>query len=216
MAGRTLGEGMNLFGAVDELKGIGEKTAKILGKYGIKTVRDFFYNLPRDYENYERPVSIAEIRPGKVVIKGKIDKISTRRARRRNLSVTEGVISDKTGAIKVVWFNQSYRARQFSSDKEYYFTGNYELKNGRYSLISPSAALVSDIDTSAGLSPVYVAHGALKSHDFKRLVNASREKFVERPDFLPTVASGLRRESLFAAHFPTSINAVAKARVYLA
>ena len=207
---------MNLFSEVEELKGVGPKTAETLKKYGIRTVRDFFYNLPRDYENFEAPTTISEIRPGKVVIKGKIDKISTRRARKRNLSITEGVISDKTGAIKVVWFNQSYRKSQFSPEKEYYFTGNYELKNGRYSLISPSAALASDIDTSAGLNPIYVAHGALKSHDFKRLVNASREKFAEIPDFLPTVKAGVRQKSLFEAHFPTSVKAVQAARDYLA
>ena len=160
---------MELLDTVDTLKGVGQKTAETLKKYGIRTVRDFFYNLPRDYDNYEQPVSISEIRPGKIVVKGKIDKISTRRAKRRNLSVTEAIISDKTGSIKAVWFNQSYRTRQFAPDKDYYFTGNYELKNGRYSLISPSAALVSDIDTKSGLNPIYVAHGALKSNDFKAL-----------------------------------------------
>ena len=139
---------MNLFASVEELKGVGEKTAEILKKHGIKTVKDFFYNLPRDYESFARPVSISEIRPGKVVIKGRIAKISTRRARKRNLSVTEGEIIDNTGSIKVVWFNQSYRAKQFSPEKEYYFTGSYELSRGRFSLVSPSAALVSDVEGS--------------------------------------------------------------------
>ncbi len=207
---------MNLFDEVETLKGVGEKTAEILRKHGIRTVRDFFYNLPRDYENYERPTSITEIRPGKVVVKGKIDKISTRRAKRRNLSVTEAVVSDNTGSIKVVWFNQSYRIRQFTPDKEYYFTGNYELKNGRYSLVSPSAALASDIDTFSGLNPVYVAHGALKSHDFRRLVANSRDKFASIPDLLPSVKTGVRREALFKAHFPITNKDVERARDYLA
>ncbi len=207
---------MNLFDSVEVLKGIGPKTAKILQKYGIRTVRDFFYNLPRDYENYARPTKIAEIRPGKVVIRGKIDSLSTRRARRRNLSITEGVIHDQTGSIKVVWFNQSYRIRQFEKEKECYFTGSYELKNGRYSLISPSAALVSDIDTLSGLSPVYVAHGSLKSHDFRRLMANSRSKFAEIPDLLPTVRSGVRKDALFYAHFPNSLKSVEGARNYLA
>ena len=100
---------MNLADSVESLQGIGPKRAEILKKAGIRTVRDFFYNLPRDYENYEAPTSIAEMRPGKVVIKGKIDSLSTRQARRRRLSITEGVIRDNTGAVKVVWFNQSYR-----------------------------------------------------------------------------------------------------------
>ncbi len=207
---------MNLFDSVENIKGVGPKTAEVLKKAGIKSMRDFFYTLPRDYETYAAPTSINEIRPGKVVIKGKIDSITTRRARRRNLTVTEGIIRDGTGGVKVVWFNQSYRARQFSPEKEYYFTGNYELKNGRWSIISPSAALVSDIDPTSGLTPIYVAHGGLKSHDFKRFFNGTRERFAEIPDLLPTVKPGTRREMLFRAHFPNSRKDIEIARQYLA
>lgn len=207
---------MNLLAPVTELKGVGPKTAETLSKYGIRTIRDFLYNLPRDYDNYERPTTIAEIRPGKVVVRGKIDSLTTRKARRRNLSVTEGVIRDQTGAIKVVWFNQSYRLRQFEADREYYFTGSYEFKNGRYSLISPSAALVSDVNNSGGLNPVYVAHGTLKSHDFRRLIAQSRDRFNEIPDLLPSVKPGVRKKALFLAHFPTSPKSAASARDYLA
>lgn len=207
---------MNLSDSVEVLSGIGPKTTEILKKFGIRSVRDFFYNLPRDYENYERPTSIAEIRPGKIVIKGKIDSISTRRARKRNLSITEGVIRDGTGAIKVIWFNQSYRAKQFSSDKEYFFTGEYEFKNGRYSLISPSCAEASEIDVRSGLTPVYVAHGGIKSNDFRRLMQKSRDKFDSIPDLLPTVPASTRKKSLFLAHFPNSRAAIEKARNYLA
>ncbi len=207
---------MNLFDSVENIKGVGPKTAEVLKKAGIKTMRDFFYTLPRDYETYAAPTSINEIRPGKVVIKGKIDSITTRRARRRNLTVTEGIVRDGTGGVKVVWFNQSYRARQFSPEKEYYFTGNYELKNGRWSIISPSAALVSDIDPTSGLTPIYVAHGGLKSHDFKRFFNGTRERFAEIPDLLPTVKPGTRREMLFRAHFPNSRKDIEIARQYLA
>ena len=207
---------MQLFAPVEELKGIGPKTAEILKKYGIRTVRDFLYNLPRDYENYEKPVSISDIKPGKVVVKGKISDIAARRARRRNLSIVEGTISDQTGSIKVVWFNQNYRVKQFAPDKEYYFIGSYELKNRRYSLISPSAVLVSDVDPSIGLNPVYVAHGSLKSSDFKRLIANSRDKFNEIPDFLPTVPSGVRKSALFYVHFPNSLKNIQKSRDYLA
>ena len=207
---------MDLFAPVEELKGVGPKTAEALKKAGIRTVRDFFYNLPRDYENYEAPTSIAEMRPGKVVIKGKIDSLSTRQARRRRLSITEGVIRDNTGAVKVVWFNQRYRLKQFSPEKEYYFTGNFELKNGRYSLISPSAAEVADIDPKNGLSPIYVAHGAIKSHDFRRLVSNSRSKFSKIPDLLPTVKPGTRKKALFYVHFPNSIKSAQGGRDYLA
>lgn len=207
---------MDLGASVEELKGVGPKTAEILKKAGIKTLRDFFYNLPRDYESFQAVSTISEMKPGKVVIKGKIDSISTRQARKRRLSITEGVVRDNTDAVKVVWFNQSYRARQFSPDKEYYFSGTYELKNGRFQLTSPSAALVADIDPSTSLSPIYVAHGALKSHDFRRLISSARDKFAFIPDLLPTVATKTRREALFGAHFPSSAAEISKAREYLA
>ena len=207
---------MNLLDSVEELKGIGPKTAAMLQKYGIKTIRDFFYNLPRTYDNYQMASTIAEICPGKVVVKGKIEKLSSRRAQRRNMSIVEGTIRDNTGTVRVVWFNQSYRMKQFSPDKEYYFTGIYELRNGRYGLTSPSTAGVHEVETSDSLTPVYVAHGALNSAHFYRLVNESRDRFAEIPDLLPTVESGARRDALFNIHFPESLEMAERAREYLA
>ena len=207
---------MDLTDSVETLKGIGPKTAATLKKAGIKTVRDFFYNLPRDYENYQAATSISEMRPGKVVIRGKIENLTSRCARRRNLSIIEGTVVDTTGSVRVVWFNQNYRLRQFIEGKEYLFSGTYELKNGRFQLTSPSAALYADVDLKSGLNPIYVAHGSLKSTDFKRLVNSSRDKFSEIPDLLPSAKPGLRKESLFELHFPTSENSIKAARDYLA
>ncbi|MBQ3413489.1 ATP-dependent DNA helicase RecG [Candidatus Saccharibacteria bacterium] len=207
---------MDLGASVEKIKGVGPKTAETLKKAGIKTVRDFFYNLPRDYENYAAPVSIATVRPGKVVIRGTIDSLKTRRTGRRNLSITEGVVRDATGAMRVVWFNQAYRVRQFESGKEYYFTGTYELRNKRYQLTAPSAALTTDVDITSGLAPVYVAHGGLKSAGFRRLVNGSRDLFALVPDLLPGVKPGVRAEALFRAHFPSSLVEIERARKYLA
>ena len=207
---------MLLTDSVESLKGIGPKTAEVLKKAGIKTVRDFFYNLPRDYENFAAPTSISAMRPGKVVIRGKIDSLSNRPSRRRHLSITEGVVSDDSGSVRVVWFNQSYRMRQFDPEKEYYFSGVYELKNNRYQITSPSAILVSDVDVGSGLAPIYVAHGSVKSNDFKRLMNNSRERFSEIPDLLPTVVAGTRKEALYKVHFPESVAEATSGRNYLA
>ena len=208
---------MNLEAPVNTLKGIGEKTAAILEKNGIKTVRDFFYNLPRDYENFQAPTKISDIQPGKVVVKGKIDSLSTRRTSRRGLTITEGIIRDNSDVIRVVWFNQPYRAKQFEQGKEYYFTGSYDFKNGRYQLTSPTAVLATDIDqTTNAFQPIYVAHGSLKSRDFQRLIGNSRALIADVPDLLPLVPSGERRDALFNIHFPETEKDVKTAREYLA
>lgn len=207
---------MDLEAPVKYLKGIGPKTAEILNKAGIKTVRDFFYTLPKDYENFIAPTKIIDITPGKVVIRGRINSISSHRARTRRLTITEGAIYDETSAVRAVWFNQAYRAKQFDPNKEYYFTGNFELKYGRYQLSSPSAALVDDVEHGGGFQPLYVSHGRIKTYNFKSLIEKSRDRFAEIPDLLPTVAPGTRRDSLFKIHFPSSENDIKKARDYLA
>lgn len=216
MARRALGESMNLDEDVEILKGVGPKTAVTLKKFGIKTVRDFVYNLPRDYENYDSPTSIAEMQPGKVVIRGKVSDLKTRQTRRRNLTITEGTISDGSGSVRVVWFNQRYREHQFAPGVEYFFTGNFELRNGRYSLISPTTAETTYIDPKNGLNPIYVAHGGLKSNDFRRLMVKSRDIFASIPDMIPTVRHGTRAKALFYSHFPNSLKSIQGAHDYLA
>lgn len=208
---------MNLLDSVESLKGIGPKTAATLQKFGIKTVRDFLYNLPRDYENYQYYVPIAEIKPGKVVVRGKISNLKNRNTTRRNLTITEGVVTDASGALKVIWFNQKYRVNQFSADKEYLFTGNYEFKNGRYQLTTPSATLAPEIEaTSSDLAPIYVAHGSIKSLDYKRLIENSKAIFNEIPDLLPSVPKNTRKNALFDAHFADTPEKAKTARDYLA
>ena len=136
---------MDLAAPIEEVKGIGPKTAEILHKAGIFTLRDLVYHLPRDYEDFQQAQDIASLKPGKVTVKAKVESITTRRMR-RNLALTEATLRDKTGAIKVIWFNQPYRAKQFDQDKEYYFSGTMALSYGHYQISNPSATLASDYD----------------------------------------------------------------------
>lgn len=207
---------MNLLDSVEYLKGIGPKRAEILNKAGIKTVRDFFYTLPRDYESFANPTTIAAMEPGKVVLKGRLTALKSWQARRRKLTITEGIVRDETGFVKAIWFNQAYRVKQFEINKEYYFSGNFEFKNGRYVLSSPVVVDADEVELGSALAPIYVQHGRMKSADFRRIMATARDKFGEIPDMLPLVRPGVRRDALFKAHFPTTMGEVEKARDYLA
>ena len=89
---------MDLSAPIESVKGVGPKTAEVLR---------------RVYENYQTTVKIADLRPGKVVIRGKISDLRLVRTSRKRLTITQGVIRDDTGAIRTLWFNQPYRAKQF-------------------------------------------------------------------------------------------------------
>ena len=67
---------MNLQADIATVKGVGPKTAAALRQAGIQTVGDLLYLLPRTYENYQTITDIAHLRPGKVMVKGKITNIS--------------------------------------------------------------------------------------------------------------------------------------------
>ena len=223
---------MNLDADVETLSGIGAKTAEALRRGGIKTVRDLFYYLPRDYENYQNLTKIANLKPGKVVIKGEIKDLSTRYGRNRRLAITEGVIQDDTASVRVVWFNQAYRAKQFQPGKTYLFSGNFELKYGRYQLTSPSSTLYEDDELknavrpeeeSPGYQPIYPMHLGIKPDQFKRLIRRSKKLFAEIPDLLPDIKSKpvfvkpkARADALFAVHFPKDQKSVEYGRRYLA
>ena len=217
---------MNLAAPISSVKGVGPKTEAILTKAGIHTVRDLLYYLPRTYENFTETTELKNIQPGKVVVKGKISDLTTRRTARKNLTITEGVIRDSTDAIRVVWFNQPYRAKGFDPQKDYYFTGNYDFNRGRYQLTSPKVELAADVEKQAaknnGFRPVYPIRSTIKSDTFKKILEHLRPNFADIPDLLPAADSskfskpGTRRGALFKAHFAENPQEVKAARDYLA
>lgn len=215
-----------MFAPVESVKGIGPKTAALLQNANLRTVGDLLYCLPRVYENYQTTVAIADLQPGNIIVRGKISDLTSRKTRNRRLTITEGVIRDATGAIRTVWFNQPYRAKQFDPQREYFFTGKYEFKNGRYVLTSPSATLVQDVAKDgemAGFQPIYSAKSTLKPQVFQKIMANLRPEFAKIPDLLPFtsgspdfVKRGARAEALYLSHFPETPEDAETGRKYLA
>jgi len=206
---------MDLAAPIEEVKGIGPKTAEVLNKAGIFTLRDLLYHLPRDYDSFQNAQKISDLQPGQVTVKAKIEGITTRRMR-RNLSLTEATIRDKSGALRVLWFNQPYRAKQFDEHKEYYFSGNMQFSYGRFQIQNPSAVAAEDYDTSTSdkLQPVYPARGSIKSQDFKKFIKALAPQISLVPDMIPNFTG--RADALFDVHFPETNEQARKGREYLA
>ena len=219
---------LDMLSEVDVLPGIGEKTKADLNRAGIFTVRDLFYYLPRDYENFQTFTRIADLRPGKVTITGKVASVQNKAARSRHLNITEAVITDGADSVRAVWFNQPYRATQFKDDKiEYVFSGQYELRNGRYQLTSPKVqqakTVLTESEYSGRFQPVYSQKSTIKPDTFKRLVFNLRSEFAKIPDLLPITPESpdfarekARRNALFSVHFAEDKAEADHARTYLA
>ena len=213
---------MDLNQGVEQIKGVGPKTAAILEKAGLHTVRDLLYYLPRGYENYQSATTISRATPGKIIIKGKISQLVTRYGKRRNFTITEGVASDGTGSIRVVWFNQPYRAKAFKPGQDYYLSGEYDFKYGRYQLTSPAVVAASEVERQQGnYQPIYPAKGKLNSAAFKKLFATIKPTIATIPDMLPSeyapdfITGFSRADALLNIHFPESNADVTRAHQYL-
>ena len=207
---------MDLGAPIQDVKGIGPKTAEVLHKAGIFTLRDLVYHLPRDYEDFQQAQNIADLKPGNVTVKARVEEIKTRRMR-RNLAITEATLRDKTGAVRAIWFNQPYRAKQFEKEVEYYFTGTMALNYGRYQISNPSAVTAKDYDSKLNtykIQPVYPARGSVKSQDFKKFIKTIDNNIALIPDMIPNFPG--RADALFAVHFPEDMAQARAGREYLA
>ena len=205
---------MVLSSPIEDIKGVGPKTAELLNKAGIFTLRDLAYYLPRTYENYQQAQKISDLRPGQVTIKAKVDDV--RNSRRGRLTITEAVLRDDSGAIRAVWFNQPYRAKQLDDHRDFYFSGKMEFSYGHYQLSNPSVTLAGDIDKAKSdeLQPIYRATGSLKSPDFKKFIAACKNQLALSDDMIPNLPG--RADAFLSVHFPESEADAKKGRDYLA
>lgn len=213
---------MNLATSLDQIKGVGPKTAAELRQAGLETVSDILLFLPRKHEDFTHVTPIAELRPGKVTIRAHCQQISTRPVR-RGLRLTTAVLTDDTSKLNAVWFNQPYRAQQLGdSDEWFYFSGEFEYNYGRYQLTNPTAELAKELPVQVDrLLPVYHAVRGLKSQTVRKVIEQLRPLMSVLPETLPP--SVVKNEKLLdraaaisAMHFPRNEREVEQARQRLA
>lgn len=212
---------MNLTSPLEKVKGVGAKVGLQFSKAGIDTVGDLIDFLPRAHEDFSSVSDIASLKPGKVTIKARCERISTRPVR-RGLRITTAVLFDNSGKINAVWFNQPYREKQLKAGDEFYFSGEFEFNYNKYQLTAPSAELVKDMPVQTDrILPVYRAVQGLKSTLVRKIINELKPFIAMLPETLPDsiiTSEGLvsRRQAFLMMHFPSSAQDIKKARERLA
>ncbi|MEQ1561541.1 MAG: ATP-dependent DNA helicase RecG [Nitrospira sp.] len=89
-----------------------EQQKKALDKMGIKTIEDLLYYFPVRYGDTNQIKNIESIAKGDdATIFGRISGLKTSKAFVKKIPMSEAIVEDETGKIKIVWFNQPYIAK---------------------------------------------------------------------------------------------------------
>lgn len=208
---------MNLTTSLESIKGVGPKTAEQLRTAGLLTVGDLVTFLPRKHEDFSEVTRISEILPGKRTIRAKVESTNVKHVR-RGMTVTDAVLVDDSGKLKAVWFNQPYRATQFRDGDDYFFSGEFEFRGGRYQLTNPSAEKVSELPTQTDrILPIYRQIKGLKSQIVRKILAELRPLITMLPETLPREIVEQNKlisyaDALMGLHFPKKADEIAKAR----
>jgi len=208
---------MTLDSPLSVIKGVGNDLSAKYKVLGLNTVADLIDYLPTRYEDYSNVLEIKDMKPGPVTVKAVIKQAKGRYVR-RGLHITEAVASDTSSSVKLIWFNQPYRAASIKPQTEYYISGQFELGNRSFSIMNPSMELVSDFPiNTARLVPIYHLTKGLSSLQIRRslreVLPAIRQVSETLPPWLVKEQVLISRSAaLESIHFPESAEVLAEAK----
>ena len=159
--------------------------AKLLSKMGIETVGDLLYNAPYRFLDLHPTHTIADASFGEGAFVGTIHEVKVKRPKPR-LTITEVALTDSTGVILGVWFNQPWVQRSFSVGERVVFAGNVTFSYGLKQINQPFVEKLSeDRQQFAGLLPVHPTTEGISVGWMRRLIAAALEDYALQIDVLP-------------------------------
>ncbi len=203
--------------AVSQLKGVGPKRAQQLEKLGILTVQDLIRFVPAGYRDMRIKTPVADLQEGQTAaVFARVEHISkVSRIPGRHFSIVRIRITDDSGRIDAVYFNQPYITNVLKEDEWYVFYG----KTGRYRstlvLQNPEFFLPEKAESEA-MTPLYHLTQGISQKTMRTLVRAALEAGPMPQETLDTEfcarydLPGLE-DALCSMHFPRNEEDVQKA-----
>lgn len=209
---------LELSTSVKALQGVGPVVYKGLQSLGVKTVHDLLMYTPRKWDDYSTITQLKDIKPGQVAVHCNVERVEVRRSQKyKRLTITEAILSDGTGTIKAVWFNQPFLKNNLMQDTRYIFAGNFEFRNGYLSLNSPKYELASEDNYQGKIYSVYSENKTITSKILQKLIaqvvdltdglHDSLPSYIEQDNKLMSYAQAIRE-----LHQPTSMNMLSNAK----
>ena len=208
---------LHLSTSVADLVGIGAAAAKDLKNMDIVAIRDLLLYFPYRYDDFSYHPTIAQLRhDDTATITARIRTIDNRPAKKnRRMILTEAIVEDESGEIKVVWFNQPYLTRTLVAGQSVSRAGRGYNRFGR-TLVNPIYEPPGAGVQTGRIVPIYGLTGSLTMRRLRSAMETALRTVEEFQEWLPKdIVAEEEFPSLYAAvkavHFPES-----KAEMYRA
>ncbi len=198
---------IHLNSSVAELPGVGAKAVIDLRSLGIASIRDLLSYVPFRYDDYSTTKDIRDLKADDVVtIAGRIDAIEARPAsRNKKMMLIEAIVSDETGEINVVWFNQPWLTKTLRVGRRISLAGRIDTKFGR-TLASPVWEPEGEHVLTGRLIPVYGLSGSLTMGRLRSAIASALPAANELVDWLPV-------DVIEQEQFPSYVEAITSVHV---
>ena len=168
------------------LKGVGEKTEKLFQKVGIYDTDDLLHYYPRNYDEYETPVDIAELKEETVqaVSAAVCSGVYVNSVRGRQIISVN--IADQSGKFPVVWFNLPYLKKTLRKGSWFVFRGRIVRKQGKLEMEHPEIFTPSAYEEILhNLQPIYGLTAGLSNKTVVKMVTQLLETLPMQSEYLP-------------------------------
>ena len=172
------------------LESVSERKAGRLAELGVETVLDLLTTYPRRYIDRTRQADVSGLQVGdEAAVLATVQSASSRRAR-TGRAVVDVVVRDDTGRLKLVFFNQPWRAKQLEAGTEAIFFGKVGDYRGSRQMVNPVVDVVAGVTPgrrTLRILPVYPASAkaGLTSWEIGEFVTEALERAGEFADPLP-------------------------------
>lgn len=190
-----------------------------LKRLGLATVGDLLYHFPTRYEDYATAVSVAEAVVGdRATFEGELVKLRSGRTRTKKVLFTEAILSDGTGELRLIWFNQKFLVNALRLGARVRVSGTVESEGHKLLLTSPAIENAARAATHTGrIVPVYPETAGLTSKFLRWQLETVFRRLPPLEDPLPAnILSRLHlpglRDALRMIHFPKSETETVAAR----
>lgn len=204
-------------GSIKKINGVTQSIEKKLNKLGLNDIFSLLWHLPYRFEDWSTLAQIKDLKDNEQnTIKGKLQMISTRRSwGKRRMYITEAIMADESGTIKIVWFNQPYLSKMLHVGDEIYIAGKISGTPIAKQILAPQWEKVNKTGAihTGRIVPIYHTTEGLTQKQLRFFIKQACVHLPQLQDWIPKEKLDEWKilplaESIYKIHFPNNVNEI--------